>query len=190
MLRFRYCLAFLPFLSSCSYQVVSSSISQPNVSKTERTFYVYDITDDGQGLLQSHIISALIGRNYPYCSSENSAALHIVVSPLNQTCENVGFSYAPVVSKKSKTDFLVSNESRLEINATVTVKSKTGTVLKTFIVQDAVYYDFQPDLSTTNIHEFSLGQYDSYNNASKIAQQELYERLGDLIAQRISYELA
>lgn len=100
--------------------------------------------------------------------------------------ENIGFIYARNKNEKL-TKKVVSHEGRLTVIATVTLRdARQGVILLgPCPISTFIDFDFEPDLSTFEDHEFALGQLEMHPLAIDAAIGSLYERLAQKIVDTI-----
>lgn len=136
------------------------------------------IEGDDQGFLTQAVIHEIAYKGvlpYRVCGAD----LLLKVCLLQPTNENIGYTFATTTKKK----IVVANEARLTISAKVTlVNAASGKALAPPVVlSSALSYDFEPDLSTINFHDFALGQLETQRIAEEDAMTPLYA----LLAQKI-----
>lgn len=175
-------------LTSCSgYTLIHpdafSSLHQEGI-------YLLPIDCD-DGLLTSAIIYELESRSLPVRFQEQDARYVLHITLCDRTEENVGFTYAPEKVDSALKKFIVSNEGRLSlsIKAQLIDKQTNKPYRDECETRQAVYFDFEPDLSVVNAHTLSLGQLEMHNEAIKSAECVLHAHLAREIIKRVYYDL-
>lgn len=176
------------FCPSCGYH-----LSQPRLAQSYQTIEVPYVKGDEYGLLTEKIISCISSKtNFKYAIKNGDIRLRVEFMERNQ--QHIGFQY------DTKTDGttinrLVPNESRNFAKARITLEHpKTDEILfGPFEIQAEADYDFvnsdtYTDLSfrdqtknVVSVLPFSLGQLNSWQEATQASAEVLYRKMADNI---------
>jgi hypothetical protein len=166
-------------LSGCSYRFGTgglinaySSISIPYVE------------GDKNGELTNALIRRMVGKGGPaYLMCGGDLLLYVCLEQPRH--EMIGFIFAK--EDGVLTDIIVSNEARIELIAKVTlVERQTGRlILGPLAIPASLTYDFEPDLTDRDAHQFALGQLEINPQALEAAYRPLFTLLAEKIVDTV-----
>lgn len=135
------------------------------------------VAGDDDGLFTADLIRRF-SESGTLCVSNSCGELILEVSLCEPEDENIGFIYARKEDGRL-TKKVVSHEGRVRLLAEVTVReASTGScILGPCRIDSWIDFDFEPDLSTFEDHEFSLGQLEMHPLALDAAMVPLYDKL-------------
>ncbi len=177
-------LCFLLILPSCGYRFGRGDIAERYCSVC-----VPYVEGDNEGVLTTALIRSLTTSGaLAYRSYGSDLVLKVCLLPPRDT--NIGFAYAPDDKEDDGfKDIVVSNEARLTMTAKVALIDRcTGEcILGPCEVTSSLTYDFEPDLSNVDFHDFSLGQLEMHTLAQDAATPPLYSLLAEKIVSYVNH---
>lgn len=198
MLRLRLILpifSLFVILTSCSgYTIVGCHQSlSPIVQALQSEGICIDFIDkDEQGIFASALVYELEQRALPVQSTKQNARFILNIRLLNESDENIGFTYAPQQSSDAvPRHFVVADEGRLSLSIRVQLKdTQTGNMIfDRCLPKEYVSFDFEPDLGTKNFQQSALGQYEMHSEALQSAKRVLYTQAAKAVVQQVYYGL-
>ncbi|MFZ0565234.1 MAG: LPS assembly lipoprotein LptE [Chlamydiales bacterium] len=174
-----YLLLFL-FLTSCGYR-----FGQGNLSNCYSTICIPYVQGDEKGLLTNALIRTITTRTALTYSSQG-AQLLLKVCLFEPIERNIGFDYSTIPGEDN---IVVSNEGRLTLTAEVSLIDQCtgGCLMGPMKITSWIDYDFEPDLSNVNFHDFALGQLQMNNLAKDAAYPPLYILLAEKIVDYVDH---
>lgn len=197
MMRIRFIIPaslFLCILTACSgYTIVgyNQPLSPVGQALQSEGICIDFIDNDELGIFTSALIYELEQRALSV-QSATKARYALQIRLLNESDENLGFSYAPQqASDTVPRHFVVADEGRLSLSVKVQLKDlQTGELIfDRCLPKEYVSFDFEPDLGTTDCQQFALGQYEMHSEAITNARRVLYVHAAKAVVQQVYYDL-
>lgn len=138
------------------------------------------VSGDNQGDLTTEIIKAFSQSGVSVSGCCGRLLLEICLFSPND--ENIGYTFA-YTEDGTRTKIVASNEARISATAKVTLIDQCSgrRLLGPCSITAYTDFDFEPDLSTVNSHDFALGQLEMHPQAFDVAKHPLYRCLAEKI---------
>ena len=168
-------------MSSCGYKYGHG----PLLEKYSSISVPY-IEGDKEGRLTAELIRQLSSSG-AFAYKNNDGELVLKVEMLDTHDQNVGYRYARDENNNAL-DRIVPTEGRVGSLVVVSVEEAASGVvlLGPRRISSEVDYDYDPDLSQTNVTELSMGQFSAADSARDVAVRPLGKALADKIVNYVN----